>query len=144
MLSLGWLGAAILAAALAGVANPLAAAPLDEAACKSFDAEEKSLEIQGIKDDVAKGPEWAKANLSASRLELIKHYIYLKEQVDFRCPSLIVVSVPELAEPEAGQPTEKAPAKAGKKGASKKKDKKRKNSADGSVPPPAPKATVTQ
>ena len=89
----------------------------------------RTLEAQGIVEDVAKGPEWAKANLPASRLELIKQYIYVKEQTAFRCPSLVVVSVPELAEPEALVPGSKAPAKAGKKATSKTKVKKRKTSA---------------
>ena len=123
-----------------------AAAPLDETICKTYDAQQKILESQGLKADVAKGPDWAKATLSAARIVLVKQYIYIKEQVAFRCPSLIVVSVPELAEPEAKHPQADAKAKAPGKATvkSKKKDKKRKKSADGSVPLPSQKATATQ
>ena len=120
------------------------AAPLDAAQCKTYDAQQKILEGQGLKVDVARGAEWAKADLSASRVELIKHYIYLKEQVAFRCPSLIAVSAPELAEPEARHPIAEAPGKAGKKASGKKRDKKKRKAADGSVPLPAKKATATQ
>lgn len=141
----------ILAGGLSLVTLPVAtfgaaAAPLDEAACKTYDAQQKLLESQGLKEDLAKGPEWAKTNLSAARIVLVKQYIYVKEQVAFRCPSLIVISVPELAEPEAKHPQADAKAKATDKAAakSKKKDKKRKKSADGSVPLPAQKATATQ
>lgn len=128
------------------LAVPLAgAAALDEAACKTLEVEQNILESQGLKEDLAKGPGWAKANLSASRIVLVKQYIQIKEQVAFRCPSLIAVSTPELAEPEAKhpqadpkvKPTEKAAVK------TKKKAKKRKTSADGSPPPPQ-KATATQ
>ncbi len=124
-----------------------AAAPLDEAACKTYDAQQKVLETQGLKEDVAKGPDWAKANLSAARIELVKQYIHIKEQVSFRCPSLIVVSVPELAEPEAKHPQADPAGKATEKAVvkpKKRKDKKRKKSADGSVPLPAPNVTATQ
>lgn len=139
----GCLGLATLQAEF----HPVAAAPLDEAACKTYDAQQKILETQGLKEDVAKGPDWAKINLSTARIVLVKQYIYIKEQVAFRCPSLIIVSVPELAEPEAKHPQADAKAKATEKAAvksKKKKDKKRKKSADGSVPLPAQKATATQ
>ncbi len=138
----GCLGLVTLQAAT----QPVAAAPLDEATCKTYDAQQKILEIQGLKEDLAKGPDWAKANLSAARIVLVKQYVYVKEQVAFRCPSLIVVSVPELAEPEAKHPQAEAKAKATEKAAvkPKKKDKKRKKAAVGSVPLPAPKATATQ
>lgn len=124
--------------------QPVAAAPLDEATCKTYDAQQKILESQGLEVDVSKGADWAKANLSAARIVLVKQYIYIKEQVAFRCPSLIVVSVPELAEPEAQHPAADAKAKEKAAVKSKKKDKKRKKSAAGSVPLPAPKATATQ
>ena len=120
----------------------LVAAPLDETTCKAYDTQQKSLEAQGLNEDVAKGPEWAKANLSDARVVQIKQYIFVKEQVAFRCPSLIVVSVPALAEPEAKQPQAQAVAKSPAK-AKKKRDKKRKKSAEGSPPPPPEKTTAT-
>lgn len=135
----------------AAVCGPtaLSAEPLDEALCKTYDAQQKSLESQGLKEDVAKGPVWAKANLTGARIVLIKQYIHVKEQVAFRCPSLVVVTVPELAEPEAKHPqadpkAAEKPAVATKGSKSKKKDKKRKKSADGSVPLPSQKSTATQ
>jgi hypothetical protein len=133
-----------LASLLAGPAwMPVArAAPLDETACKTYDVQKKILEAQGLQEEIARGPDWAKANLSTSRLALIKHYLFVKEQVAFRCPSLMVVSIPELAEPEAKQPLAKATSKA--TGKSKRKDKKRKKAAGGAVPAPSPKATATQ
>jgi hypothetical protein len=125
------------------VAIPLGhAAPLRDAACKNLDAQQRILETQGLKEEVAKGPDWAKANLSTSRLALIKHYIYVKEQVAFRCPSLTIAAAPELAEPEAAQPLAKETGKAA--GKSKKKTKKQKKSASGAVPAPPEKAAATQ
>ena len=132
--------------AAAGLA-PATSAPLDEAVCKDLDAEQKQLELQGIKEDLAKGPEWAKANLTMARLAVVKQYIEITEQVAFRCPSLIVVSVPELAEPEAkvpeAAPAAKTPAKSAAQPAAKPKKKKRK-AAEATPPKPAGTATKTE
>jgi hypothetical protein len=118
------------------------AAPLGEEVCKTYDAQQKILEIQGVKEDLARGPVWAKANLTPSRLEVIKHYIYLKEQVTFRCPSLTVLSAPDLAEPEAKQPLAGQAKTTGKSG--KKTKQRRKKSAEQAVPAPAQKGTAAQ
>jgi hypothetical protein len=48
------------------VLSDAAATPLSEDVCKTYDAQQKILEIQGIREDLAKGPVWAKANLAAS------------------------------------------------------------------------------
>lgn len=127
---------------LASVAVP--AAPLDGAVCRDLDAQQKQFELTGIKDDLAKDPAWAKANLSAGRLEAVKQYIEVKEQVSFRCPSLVVVSVPELAEPEAKAP-EAAPAKAADAKPAKASSKKKKHKTiQIEVPAPAKKATTAE
>ncbi len=68
------------------VLGPARAAPLDDAACVSLSVERDGLIAQGIKDDKAKGPAWAKANLSDERLAAIAHLIELEEQLSFRCP----------------------------------------------------------
>lgn len=121
------------------------AAPLDEVVCKDLDARLKQLELDGVKDDLAKGPEFAKANVTMARLAVIKDYIETKEQVAFRCPSLIVVSVPELAEPEAKHPLAE-PGKAAEPKSSKstKKTKKRQTIEIEVPTPPAKKATKAE
>ncbi len=136
-------------AVMAGLAvalgfTPAQSAPLDEAVCKDLDAQQKQLELQGIKEDLAKGPEWAKTNLTMARLAVVKQYIELKEQVAFRCPSLVVVSVPELAEPEATAPLADPAAKAADKPAAKPKRKKKRKAADATPPLPEAAATKTE
>lgn len=125
---------------------PAMSAPLDAGVCKDLDAQQKQLELQGIKDDIAKGPEWAKANMTMARLAVVKQYIEIKEQVAFRCPSLVVVSVPELAEPEAKVPeaaaAAKPPAKAAAQPPAKPKKKKKRKAAEAT--PPAPEAAATK
>lgn len=138
-----------LSAGLAVAAGPAPAraAPLDEAVCKDLDAQQKQLELQGIKDDLAKGPEWGKANLTMARLAVVKQYIEITEEVSFHCPSLVVVSVPELAEPEAKAPLAPPDAKPAAKAAeppAKVKSKKRKHKAAQSTSgKPAGTATKT-
>ncbi len=75
-------------ALLAGLAfAPLAAsaAPLDQKECERLKAEKRSLAGLGVEKDMAKGPEWVKANLQASQLDLIKRYLTVDEQLKFRC-----------------------------------------------------------
>ncbi len=65
---------------------------LEAAECKTIDAEMKTLEASGLKGDLDKGVEWAKANLAGSRMEQVKVYLDLREKVLFRCPSLVVAT----------------------------------------------------
>ena len=58
---------------------------LDSDTCVQLRAEEKKFRQSGILNDMSKGPEWAKANLSAARLREVQHYIELDEQVQFGC-----------------------------------------------------------
>lgn len=116
------------------------AAPLDEAACKDLDVRQKQLELQGIKDDLAKGPEQAKATLAPARLDAVKQYIAIKEQVAFRCPSLVVLSVPELAEPEAKHPASEPVKGAEPKSSKSATKKKKRRTIEIEVPAPDKKA----
>ena len=44
------------------------------------------LELDGVRDSMANGPEWAAANLPPTRLNDVKRLIELDELVMFRCP----------------------------------------------------------
>jgi hypothetical protein len=74
---------------LATAAQPAAAKALGSEECKALDAEAATLEAAGIKLDIEKGPQWAKANLAADRIERIRHYFEIREKVLFRCPELV-------------------------------------------------------
>jgi len=62
------------------------AAKLDEVACDGLKAERARLATEALKSDMAKGPEWAKTNLSKDRLREIEQLIGLEEGIAFRCP----------------------------------------------------------
>ena len=76
---------AVMALALVLCANSLKAEPLDPAICASLENERKTLEESGIKDDIQKGPDWVRANLSKDRIEWVLRYIHVEDQISFRC-----------------------------------------------------------
>lgn len=75
-----------MALAIGFSAAPARADPLDEAACTALGSEREKLVAEGLKADMAKGPDWAKANLGPERMKGIEHLIEVEEQLSFRCP----------------------------------------------------------
>lgn len=112
---------AALFAILAASAAPVMSAPLDKELCKVLKLDYEHLAKSPLRDDMEKGPEWAKANLPAERLKEIESFIALEEKLNFRCPqSKLVPSPPKAA--SAGSKEEKAaPAGAGTPNAPSKK-----------------------
>lgn len=78
------------------------------AECKAFEAEKASLLTAGIAADMEKGPEWAAANLPAARLEQIKRFIEIDEQLKFRCPDVYASSALKAEEEKARQQAREA------------------------------------
>ncbi len=58
---------------------------IDSDTCTTLRLEQIKFRQSGVLDDMSKGAEWAKANLSADRLREIEHYMQLDEQVKFGC-----------------------------------------------------------
>jgi hypothetical protein len=69
-----------------GLAGEALAAPLDKAVCDSLKEEHGQLVLAGAKDNMARGPEWATANLAPDKIKEIKRLIDVEEQLAFRCP----------------------------------------------------------
>src|SRR5262245_28498552 len=83
----------LAAAAVVAVAQARAA-PLDADTCAKLRGEHSQLELAGVEKDMEKGPEWAKANLAADKLDRIRRFIDLEEQLLFRCRDKSLVSLP--------------------------------------------------
>ena len=84
---------------------------LDKESCKSLSVELGSLVAAGVKGDMDRGPEWAKANLSPERLGEIKRLMELGEQLEFRCGSGVGNSSKLAKKTEGeGEPGDKHPA----------------------------------
>jgi hypothetical protein len=77
------------------------AAPLDQDACARFKTELLQLELAGTRNDMAKGPDWAKVNLSADKLSQIKRLMEVEEQLLFRCQGKPLVVLPDGVNGEA-------------------------------------------
>ncbi len=89
-----------------------AAEPLPKETCETVKTEQDALIAAGIKDDMAKGPDWAKSNLRRDRLKEVERFIDLEEQLNFRCGlAKAKLTVPEEATP-AAEPSPKAEVKA--------------------------------
>jgi hypothetical protein len=71
--------------ALAACSTGAGAAKLDKSACNVLNAELAGIVATGTRDDMERGPEWAKSNLSPRQLGSIRRLIELEEQLEFRC-----------------------------------------------------------
>lgn len=71
---------------IAGGSLAARAAKLDDTACDTLKVERARLDTDAIKSDMAKGPQWAKDNLTPERLKEIEQLIGLQESIAFRCP----------------------------------------------------------
>jgi hypothetical protein len=134
-------GIALFAAALVLPTLAARTAPLDKDNCARLKVEEAQLEQAGTRTSMMKGAEWAKANLPADKLEQIRRFIEVEEQLLFRCNAKNLVNLPKDPDPDpasrdpdatddAKEPVAKAPvAKQPKKKAAAVKD-------DGTAAPP--------
>ena len=111
----------LLLAALAIAPLPLGAAPLEKQECERLKAEKQSLAVLGVEKEIAKGPEWVKANLKEPQLDLVKRYIAVDEQLKFRCRPALATPSPKRAQTAAARKAQavKAAAIAQKKAAAK-------------------------
>ncbi len=86
---------------LAALPRDAAAGPPDLEACRGLEAEKAQLAASGVPVDMTKGPEWAKANLPADRIQKILRYIFVDEQVRFRCVEVFAAAAVLKEEMEA-------------------------------------------
>lgn len=104
-------------------------AALDPDSCAKLKSEQEAMERVGLKEAVSRGPEWAKVNLSPEKLNEIKRWIEVDEQLLFRCPGRHLVNLPLDPDPPPPPPQAED-----KKGEADKAD------APAVVPKPAPPA----
>jgi hypothetical protein len=83
----------VMLAALGAALTEVRAAPLDAESCGKLKVEQGQLEDAGVEQDMAKGAEWAKANLGLEKLQRVQRFIEIEEQLLFRCRSKTIVSL---------------------------------------------------
>ena len=81
-----------LLAALCALSSNLRAEPLSHSACEALKSEHQSLAADGIKTDLARGPEWAEKNLGQLRLQQVARVIEIEEQLAFRCKGTAIAA----------------------------------------------------
>jgi hypothetical protein len=86
------------------------AAPLEADACAKLKEERAGLEQAGARGNMARGPQWAKANLPPDKLDQIKRLIEVESQLLFRCSGQRLIELPASveADPAAAAPAEDA------------------------------------
>jgi hypothetical protein len=121
------------------------ATPLEAAECAQLKTEEAELTKAGVRANMAKGPKWAKSNLTPDAIERIQRLISVDEQIAFRCPR----PPPPKAEAEnatapKGKPKVKAAkADAGSEGAAKASEGQTGAAVATPKPKPKPKAAAS-
>ena len=100
-----FLSACLLAALAFTLSNVGALAePLDAATCGQLKGEQVRMEQSGVRGSMEKGPQWAKANLAADKLDQIRRLMDLDEQLLFRCSSRNLVELPPEADADPPPP----------------------------------------
>lgn len=87
-----------------GLVHLASAEPLPKERCQELAAERTLLEGGGAGDNVQRGPEWAKANLTPEQISYVRRLIEVREDLLFRCRTF------ELADDDS--PPSSAPAMA--------------------------------
>ena len=80
--------------------SDITAEELDKAICLGLKKEKGTLVRSGIPQTMKKGHDWAQDNLDQTGLNDIKRYIYIEEQLLFRCPTVPPMVHPNVKLPE--------------------------------------------
>ena len=73
------------ALAMLSLAAPVRAEPLDKESCARLEAERKTLLNREMQEALERGPDWVKGNLSEEKIERVRHFLGVEEQLAFRC-----------------------------------------------------------
>lgn len=99
-------------ALLPALVSVAVAEPLPKERCVELAAELKLLEGGGAVENIERGPDWAKANLTPEQINYIRRLIVVREDLQFRCRSfeLAVDETPPSAAPADAPLPERKPA----------------------------------
>lgn len=128
-----------------------AAPKLDKETCEQLKGEQAKFMASGIVEDIQRGAEWGKGNLSPERLREIEHFILLDEQLKFGC-RIVTMTADIFRASEAATQLESPPEPPAGSVTNPPADKKRRltDDEDGPVravtpkPKPKPAATAEQ
>jgi hypothetical protein len=84
-------------ASACGTITPAAAVPLDAPTCQQLQVQYDALRAEGAAEDMARGAEWARANLPQDRLRRVGMLLEVEEKLNFRC-GLAKITLPTTIE----------------------------------------------
>jgi hypothetical protein len=61
------------------------AAPFDKEACAALEVQQKKLLTPDMRAALERGPDWVKDHLDHEKIEKVREYLMVEEQVAFRC-----------------------------------------------------------
>ena len=61
------------------------AAPLDKEACANLEIQKRKLMTPDVRAALERGPDWVKAHLDSVKIEQVREFLLVEEQVAFRC-----------------------------------------------------------
>ncbi len=76
---------AMLGLAATFAAPILRAEPLDKESCAKLEAERSKLLDREMQAALERGPDWVKDNLSPEKIERVRQFLGIEEQIVFRC-----------------------------------------------------------
>jgi hypothetical protein len=86
---------AILISAAASFAGAVAVAePLDKESCANLQAERRGLLTPEMQAALERGPDWVKKNLDEAKIERVRRFLSVEEQIQFRCRGGGVAKMP--------------------------------------------------
>jgi hypothetical protein len=88
------------------------AAQLDKESCTKLKSEQVELEKEGARNNLGKGPDWAKANLAPEKIEHVRRLIEVDEELLFRCGGRPLVVLPSDPDAAPGEGVVERPEKA--------------------------------
>ncbi len=74
----------LMAAASLGVAEACAE-PLDKESCAKLQGERTQLLTPEMQAALERGPDWVKKNLDEKKIERVRQFLSVEEQIQFRC-----------------------------------------------------------
>jgi hypothetical protein len=76
----------LLMSAVASLGATMAlAAPLDKESCAKLQGERKQLLTPEMQAALERGPDWVKKNLDEKKIERVRQFLSVEEQIQFRC-----------------------------------------------------------
>lgn len=77
--------ASLVACAATFLSASVLAAPLDKETCANLEVQKQKLLTPEVRAALERGPDWVKGHLDSGKIEKVREFLLVEEQVAFRC-----------------------------------------------------------